>query len=303
MTFHVSAWIDLRSSHARNTKEFRSDSIFEWHGCVEVEELRSLDAELRRFSLIPQTNTRAALKFETDWFQNEQEVIKYLIRLESALSAHYGKNYENGYYGTPFVEVDYFSVQITNPGDQRIAITDKLSMKSEAHLSVDTRILKNLFFNPIVSLYNDGLRAQDPKSKFLNWFTIIEEYLERNESLTSKFESRFSNSEAQEIRQFSQKFGNRGSSLTNALQLTVLSRHEKLSSILADIGIEAVGREGQQMIITPTICKILIQDRNRLFHKGEILNESRLYNFLFPLVSSIVDLSPQLINRQQSSNV
>lgn len=107
---------------------------------------------------------------------------------ESALSAHYGKNYENGYYGTPFVEVDYFAFQITNSDDHRIVVADRFSMRSETPLMVDTGIFINLFHNPIVSLYNDGLRAQDPKSKFVNWFTIIEEFLEKNKAWASKFQ-------------------------------------------------------------------------------------------------------------------
>lgn len=303
MTFHVIAWVDLRSSHGRNTKEFRSDSTFEWRGRVEEEELRSLDAELKKFSFIPQTNTRAAIKFETDWFQSEQEVIHYLEQLESALSAHYGKNYEGGYYGTPFVEVDYFSVQITNPDDRSIVVSDRASMRSNNPLLVDTRVLQNLYHNPIVSLYYDGLRATDSKGKFLSWFTLIEEFVENNKALTSKFQSRFSDAEKQRIREFSRQFGENGSLLTDALRSTKLSRHEKLASILADIGIATVGRGDQETEITTAICKKLIDDRHRLFHKGKSVNELRLYNFLFPLVSTVVRLSPKLLNHQQQPDV
>ena len=300
MTFNVSAWVNLQSSHVRNTKEFRSDSTFEWRGCVEEEDLRSLGADLKNFSLIPQTNVRAALKFETDFFKSEEEVIQYLVRFESALSTHYGKNYEGGYYGTPFVEVDYFTVQITNPDDKRIIVADRFSMRSENPLLVSAEILANLFHNPIVSLYNDGLRAQDPKSKFLNWFTIIEEFLEKNKALTSKFQSRFSDDEKEKIQNFSQQLGKNRSLLTDILRFTKLSRHEKLSIILMDIGIAAVGRGDQQMAITPSTCKMLIDDRNRLFHEGKFLDELRLYNLLFPLVTSIVDMSPKLLNDRQS---
>lgn len=90
--------------------------------------------------------------------------------------------------------------------------------------------------------------------------------------------------------------------MTNALQLTKLSRHEKLSSILADIGVVTVGRGDKQTAITPKTCKMLIDDRNRLFHEGKFLDELRLYNFLFPLVSNIVELSLRLIGHQ-SPNV
>ena len=257
-----------------------------------------MDAELREFSLIPQTGSRAELKFESDRFQSEQEVIEYLAQFESALSAYYGKNYENGYYGTPFVEVDYFSAQITNPNDDRIVIADGFSTRIETPLMLHTAIFDSLFHNPIVSLYNGGLRAQDPKSKFLNWFTIIEEFLEKNKVLNESFESRFSDEEEKKIREFSEQFGNRGSLLTSALKFTKLSRPEKLSSILASIGIVAVGRGEQQVAITPKTCKMLIDDRNRLFHKGTILDELRIYNFLFPLVSRIVELSAKLISHR-----
>lgn len=300
MIFQVSAWVDLQSSHIRNTKEFRSDSTFEWHGCVEEEELRSLGVDLKKFSLIPHTNIRASLKFETDFFQSEEEVVQYLVRFESALSTHYGKNYQGGYYGTPFVEVDYFTVQITNPDDKRIIVADRFSMRSENPLLVSTGILTNLFYNPIVSLYNDGLRAQDPKSKFLSWFTIIEEFLEKNKTLTSKFQSRFSDDEKAKIRDFSRQFGKNRSLLTDIIRFTKLSRHEKLSTILTDIGIAAVGRGDQEIAITPSTCKMLIDDRNRLFHEGKFFDELRLYNLLFPLVTSIVELSPKLLNEQQS---
>ena len=218
------------------------------------------------------------------------------MQFESALSAYYGKDYENGYYGTPFVEIDYFSTQIRDSSDDRIVIVDSVNMSGESPLSFGEDTLSNLLYNPIVSLYNDGLRAQDPKSKFLNWFTIIEEYLENNKTLTSKFEPQFSDAEKEEIQEFTKKFGERASSLRENLGRTKFSRHKKLSIILGDIGIASVGRGDQQTSITPETCKMLIDTRHRLFHRGKMISELELYKFLYPLVSRIVMLSASLMN-------
>ena len=298
LRFHVVAPVSLRSSHDRNTAVFRSTTVFQWHNPIEADEIWCLGARLENFSLIPATRTNAELRFESDNFQTKEDVVEYMMKFESSLSAYYGKDHKNGYYGTPFVQIDYYALNITSTGNEKIAIAEKFSMTAETPLSVNTDILKDLFHNPIVSLYNDGLRAQDSKSKFLSWFTIIEEFVEKDKNFASKFEPLFSDSEKLKIHEFSKQFGDKGSALAVVIGRTKSSRHEKLAIMFAEVGITTIGAGNQEMNITPEICRALISDRNRLFHRGSAVNESRLYSCLYPLVSSIVELSASLTGKE-----
>ena len=292
--FCVTAAVNLQSSHGRNSTGFRSESKFEWQDKIEAEEIICLKVKLTMFSLIPQTDGLATLRFETDCFNNIQDVINYLIKIESALTAHFGKTYQNAYYGTPFVEIDYFSLKINSRDSRGICIADSLSMKSNTPLSLNKNDTEKLSFNPIVSLYNDGLRSHDTKGKFLSWFTIIEEWLENNPELNQNFESAFTDLEKDKISEFGKIFGKRKHLLESLFRRTKMPRHEKLARILADLGVTEIEAVASTTKITPSICKEIIDDRHRLFHRGEGVNESRLYNLLFPLVSRIVELSPTL---------
>ena len=290
-------------THSRNTICFQSRSNFRWHNRIQHKEVLCLDVKLKNFSIMPLGFARAELRFETEHFQSKEAVGAYLSRIEASLSADLGKRHQNGYYGIPFVEVDYYAAAITDPDDQRIVIAEKSRMSSETPFSLNTDCIGSLYHNPIVSLYNDGLRARDPKSKFLSWFTIIEEFLEKNVKLASIFQSRFTDSEIQRIRDFSKKFGERGGALLNATTLTKCSRHEKLSIILTNLGITSVGIGDREIRITPAICKEIIHDRNQLFHRGRMVDESRLYNILYPLATSIVKLSPGLTDSELSTEI
>lgn len=91
---------------------------------------------------------------------------------------------------------------------------------------------------------------------------------------------------------------NRLNGLLNNAAATIEGRPAKLRRILEEIGVSEVEALQRKIPITDEICKPLINQRNKVAHKGSEIDSDLLYNVLFP-VSNAACPSARVINPQQ----
>lgn len=161
-------------------------------------------------------------------------------------------------------------------------------MTSKDHQALTAQKLEALTTSYLTEIFVDGMRANQPKAKYSNWFILIEE-LER--LATSKFSCLFTplfpKAERKMIAKASGLGGDQLDRLRNFLgspNHTMENRAEKLYAILKEIRLTEFMVIGDKKInVDLSLCEKLIESRNSLAHKGTKVDEDLLYNSLFPL--------------------
>ena len=238
--------------------------------------------------------------------QTKESVIAFLERLSTALTALSSAGQRDPWYGNLVVEMDWFSLQFEKPRTAAMAIDARgqLAMTSEDFTVLTAEKIEALGISDLTEIFVDGMRANQPKSKYLNWFIPLEEL----ENLASTdfshlFTPLFPKTERSEIAKASKLTGGQLNRLKNFLgspNHTVQNRNEKLSTILHAIGIcELTTIKETKVPVDVTLCGRLTQGRNSLAHKGTKVDEDLLYNVLFPLSQRVL---AYLDGRQRYSN-
>lgn len=220
----------------------------------------------------------------------ESDVIAYLTEIVELLSSYLGIDETNGLYGTPYFKINYRSFDFKIKHKKKSRIDSSISCSSYGKLSRPVSLSLNQDLSVqdknLLKFYYNGLRANDPRSKFFHWFLLIE-YLENTKQYKELFPkgSLFSEEEVSYVQSLSEKMtGKQKAALNQALSRTEKSRKEKLLCFLNHFGINEIKNE---KFSDKEIDKIL-KTRNRLVHNGSTFNEGILWNLLFPLVSQII---------------
>ncbi|MBI1262755.1 MAG: hypothetical protein GC184_13635 [Rhizobiales bacterium] len=246
-TFNIEAPFALRTSHNIVEHGFKGESKFEITNAVDAKNIDVLGVIWEEIKIVPTPNG-GLLKGVSSGFQDENEVLNFLVRFESAVSSHFGLTQGNPHYGGVFIEIDLYALQITpsassssGGGAAAMHVSDSLAIEISTSLSLAQADLDKLRFNAIVDLFFAGSRASTPEAKFLNWFIIIEEFVENNMPLNKNFELLFSEIERAEIKNFGAKYPKKWGRVAGVFETrTEKSRHEKLSEILHAIGVTEV---------------------------------------------------------------
>jgi hypothetical protein len=241
-----------------------------------------------------------------------EELINIEFEKEAQIaSLAMSRNEKNPAYGCPFLTVDWKSFKI----ESIAATTDSYAEKGiifKDHINIseylDMKLTRRIELNEIRGLINHkpnysfdieifyhGLMSNNAKSKFFNFFIIIER-LEHSEAYKKIFNNDFlfSKEEKDEIKLFAEHYEKRKKGeILEILNHTKLSRTEKLFQYLQSLNLECINTE----IIRIDDIKNIIGQRNKLFHSSEEFNNDLVYEKLFPLVRELV--IRQLTNKNQ----
>jgi hypothetical protein len=148
-----------------------------------------------------------------------------------------------------------------------------------------------------MNYYFDGARASDSKSKYFQWFRIIEHLEGSKKCLNGMgWNTLFTPEEQKALNNFADTFKEtaketrKSSAIRDLLKRTLESRAEKLAAFLKHLGIAEYGRPGQAVGVEAVILKSVIGARNSLFHAGSTFDETLLWRHLFPLATTTTEV-------------
>jgi hypothetical protein len=232
----------------------------------------------------------------------EKEIKKYFEQEAQVASLAVAKNEKNSIDGCPYFTVNWTSLNIktipnvaTNHKKKLMFVEDSLSMreyfsmKSTRTIQLEEvkKYLDNINnYSFLVESFYHGLMSNNNKSKYFNFFVIIE-HIENSSKFRNSFKEDllFNEEEKYIICNFIKQFGeHKKSILANILTKTRLSRKEKLFRYLSGLHLPCID---SYQIKLEDIDNIIDQ-RNKLFHSSEKFNLNILYDKLFPLVKEIV---------------
>jgi hypothetical protein len=304
--FKVRVPVQLKKSHSVNEAAFQGTGHLALAATLQASHIKCLGIDIEEFELDPNGQDHANLKFSAE-FDEESQIYSFLEKLELGLSAHIGSDPSNGYYGTNYIEFDLFNADVQQDATAgALHFSEKFSMTSVEGVSISSTDLERLTVNPIIDLFAAGLRATSPETKFLSWFAIVEEFVERNVSLNKKHKLLFNEDEQSVIKGWARLLGKKGDRIKGDLGLlakrTKRNRAEKLCDLLHELGIPSVCRHRQNVTgaeppipITVELCESLTKDRNKLFHSGQGLDQMRVYTVLYPLACELLKRADVLV--------
>jgi hypothetical protein len=233
---------------------------------------------------------------------SEEEIKKYFEKEAQVASLAAAKNEKNPIDGCPYFTVNWTSLNIktipnviTNHKKKLMFVEDGLSVreyfsiKSTRTIQLEevNKYLDNINnYSFIVESFYHGLMSNNNKSKYFNFFVVIE-HIENSKKFRSLFKGDllFNEEEKYIIRNFIKQFDeHKTSTLANILAKTRLSRREKLFQYLSGLHLPCIDNHQIKLDDIDNI----IDQRNKLFHSSEKFNSNILYDKLFPLVKEIV---------------
>ena len=196
------------------------------------------------------------------------------------------KNERNPSDACPFFSIDWKSIKIES---EKNRIKDFFTMKITRN--IELKEIQN-FINCIgnysieMDFFYYGLMSNNAKAKFFHFFTILE-YHEDSDDYKKQFanNSLFSNEEKEYIKNFIELFDDRKKGvICKSLSMTKLNRAEKLFHYLKGLNLECINA-GK---INFEDIRIMINQRNKLYHSSGKFNCDIVYDKLFPLAKELV---------------
>lgn len=252
--------------------------------------------------------TKIKLNFELAQDVTKSESISFARKVESYVTLLLAKSDENPQAGFSYAEIDW--LQFSSANTDSLTLQRTLGMPT-VNMYISGEMTKSLAFrkeqwnieneynNLIFNNYYDGIKANHYASKYFHWFLIIEA-IEHSELYKREFQERLFNSS--EIDAIAEQFNDnrtKRNTITNLKNRTLMSRKEKLYTILQKLGITSYHLHGEDHILSRETVAKIIDFRNLLFHQGEKLDEWFIWNDLFPIVRDITDLlikNPNLLD-------
>lgn len=250
---------------------------------IEIRDLAVLGVELATFRMEAPSNSarRVVVKFERR--MTEADALSFMQRLADAWSASLASGQGDAWYGNLHVEVLGASVKIVTAKSSGLG--EHLHLTTRQSIEVGRSVLEGLRWSPLTDIFVEGMRAPQPKSKFLFWFVILEE-LEQRPEFRPLFAPMFSDSEKAAL--LVAVSGNAAATsrlkgLLNSPAATVEGRATKLERILQEIGATHARGLGGDTPVDGALCRRLIEQRNCVAHKGARIDKDLLCRVLFPL--------------------
>jgi hypothetical protein len=273
-----------------------------WHGCAELEatpfEMTDADVlgtPLHRLSITYRGGDTYLLSLEFVAACSVQEAEDFIQRFVDAFTVSMAGNQRDPWYGNLLLEAIWTGLRNSTPKPPGTFCAEiSTALTSEEMIPVSGEVLQALNWSPLTRIFAEGMRAAQPKSKFLFWFVILEE-LESRDEFKKLFNPLFSEEEKKQLLQATLSAGSkqRLEGLLNNPSVTQQGRPEKLLAILQQIALGEVKSLGKTITIDLAICRSLIKQRNNIAHKGAMIDLDELYMVLFPLANgALVYLTP-----------
>jgi hypothetical protein len=280
----------LRSSHAAATSGFsgKESTVFDDGNFLE-------NIDHLGYSIVSARVQRSGDTYEAIVdFVDEIDLAdaKYFAEAFASLTTHYLSYNINHYYGSPYIEIDFGAFYRDN-GDGH-GLKDHVSISIERSVQVSSLPTDISELHELVHFYFLGMQSNNIKAKFFNLFLILEA-IEGSIISRSTFTdgTLFSEHEKTLISETASKMSDdrKKSVINSVLSRTDQSRHDKLHSVLAVLGVTQFSVLGDKATpVSVKSIKDLIEARNKLFHKGSSIDENLIWGTLIPLTREIVKL-------------
>lgn len=252
---------------------------------IDLRNIDVLGTELSSLTLGPSSDGERILKVEFNRATTEADAFRFILQLADAWSASLAHGQRDSWYGNLYVHILWSRVKVLSPPRGTVGISTFLKMTSTDHIVVDSLALSRLRWSPLTDIFVEGMKSSQPKSKFLFWFIVLEE-LEQRKEFVRLFDPMFTPEEKaklQEVVRSNKTALQRLNGLLNTPTATIQSRSEKLAHIIDAIGSSNIAGQSGKIEIDQKLCSKLINQRNKVAHKGESIDGYLLYSVLFPL--------------------
>lgn len=276
---------------------------------IDLRDLTVLGTQLAKFTLERASSGTRLLKIEFDRAITEADAFGFLQQLADAWSATLADGQRDPFYGNLYVDIRWADVKTLRAQSGGIEITTLLQITSTEGVAVTPALLSALRWSPLTDVFVEGMKASQPKSKFLFWFVILEE-LEKREEFRSLFTPMFSTKEKaqlQEVVRSNNAALQRLNGLLNNPMTTLEGRAAKLARIVDAMGSSTIDALSGPIVVDQDRCVALIDQRNKVAHKGSSINTDLLYNVLFPLsrnaLNYILDRDAETPRRRERKRI
>lgn len=260
-----------------------SDSSQDASAEIVLRGLTVLGVPLTKFTLQSPSGNARLLRVDFDRAMTEPDAFSFIQRLADTWSATLADTQRDPWYGNLYVDIGWASVRTITA--QTGGIEASMQMTSIEGVAVTPALLSALRWSPLIDVFVEGMKSSQPKSKFLFWFVILEE-LEKREEFISLFTPMFSaedKTRLQDAVRSNEPALQRLNGLLNNPMTTLEGRAAKLARIVDAVGGSSVDGLSGPMQVDKARCVTLIEQRNKVAHRGSSIDKDLLYNVLFPL--------------------
>ncbi len=282
---------------------YQAGNIININSQLEIENPFKIDNTIFQIELVDKSIYK--LKINTLKPFTESEIIQLIKEFSQYITFLINKKEHSPHYGTSFIEIDWPNLIIKENHDNysqneheitfsdTITVSDSISISCKRNVEIDANEIINAHYFEILNFYYDAIKAENIKSKYFHLFLIIE-YLEESNLYKNMFNSNklFDNNEQKIITQLSNQFEDdiKKGTIRNLLNRTKESRVIKLMNLLKKIGLENYVFFGKEVQLEEKNIKNIIEERHKLFHRGQNISENILWMHLYPLVTKIVQI-------------
>lgn len=250
---------------------------------IVLRDLTILGVPLAKFVLQSPSGDTRLLRADFDRAMTKADAFSFIQRLADAWSATLADRQRDPWYGNLYVDIRWAGVKtLTAQGG---GIVDSMQMTSIEGVAVAPALLSAMRWSPLTDVFVEGMKASQPKSKFLFWFVILEE-LEKREEFLSLFTPMFSAEDKARLQDAVCSNGpalQRLNGLLNSRTTTLEGRAAKLARIVDAVGGSSIDGLSGPILVDQARCAALIDQRNKVAHKGSSIDKDLLYTMLFPL--------------------
>ena len=250
---------------------------------IVLQDLTILGVPLAKFVLKSPNGDTRLLRIDFDRAMTESDAFSLVQRLADAWSAALADGQRDPWYGNLYVDIRWAGVKTITA--QSGGIEASMQMTSVEGVAVVPALLSALRWSPLTDVFVEGMKASQPKSKFLFWFVILEE-LEKREEFLSLFTPMFSAEDKAQLQDAVRSNSlalQRLNGLLNNPTTTLEGRAMKLARIIEAVGGQSIDGLSGPILVEQARCAALIEQRNKVAHKGSSIDKDLLYTVLFPL--------------------
>lgn len=294
--------VEIKSSGGMSSIGYSSQNYVRVANFICCRKLRLFGSDVISLSISPQNmksvkgmdvTTRLVFRVELDSSLTNKEIESFARKTESYTTLLLANSDVNPQSGFSYAEVDWlhFNPRETNGSSlQDVWIIMSSAMTKIVTFNKDQWNVENDYSNVIFDNYYDGIRATHCKSKYFHWFLIIE-VIEHSNLYQRKFnEKLFDEVELEAIAKQFENDKTKRDAILGLKWRTKKQRAEKLHEILQEIGVGSYQFRDEKHELSLKTVKTMIDYRNKLFHRGEKLDEQFVWNKFFPIIREIVNL-------------
>ena len=302
MSSTITFSVEIKSSGGMSSIGYSSQNYVRVANFIYCQNLRLFGSDVISLSISPQNiksvkgmevTTRLVFRVELDSSLTNKEIESFARKTESYTTLLLASSDVNPQSGFSYAEVDWLHfnpIETNNSSLQDVWIIMSSAMTKIIELNKEQWNIENEYSNVIFDNYYDGIRATHCKSKYFHWFLIIE-VIERSNLYQRKFKEKLFDED--ELEAIAKQFENDKTKREAILGLkgrTKKQRAEKLYEVLQEIGVGSCQFHAEKHELSLETVKTMITYRNKLFHRGEKLDEPFVWNEFFPIIREIVNL-------------